>query len=62
MSFAFQAPEQKATYDNYRSLGWEYAHTEPTGEIVMEHKEHGYDYVRVLHRVMIGTDGKTDEL
>lgn len=63
MSFGFQSQEQSAKYDTYRSMGWEYSLTYPTGEIIMEYKERGYnDYTRVLHRVMIGTDGTIDEL
>jgi len=62
MSFGFQSIEQQDKYAAYRAFGWEYQHTEPTGEIVMAHKERGYDYVRTLSRVMIGNDGTTDEL
>lgn len=62
MSFGFQSDSQSETYDRYRLMGWEYSLTLPTGEIIMEHKEHGYDYTRTLHKVMIGTDGTIDEL
>ena len=62
MSFGYQSEEQKEKYMLYRHMGWEYQHTEPTNEIVMAHIERGYDYTRVLHRVMIGTDGTIDEL
>lgn len=59
-TFGFQSEKQRINYDTFRTCGWWYSHTEPTGEIIMEHREiHGDDSITTNQKVMIGIDGQS---